>query len=102
MATYTKLKSGDWGIKLAGKATPGQRINVTKKSGETKAETVGSVVWTDGQTSICTIQRQAHNGGRGGSDGSEYRGGRRERGIRGCGDCARLGRMCAQCRYDDE
>jgi hypothetical protein len=25
-----------------------------------------------------------------------------ERVVFGCGDCSRLGRMCAQCRYDDE
>lgn len=60
-ATYTKLRDGSWGIRVAGTATPGQSVTVTKKSGETKTEVVGKVMCSGedkfgkGTTSLCTV-----------------------------------------------
>lgn len=58
MASYTKLKNGDWGIRVEGQAVPGQQVTVTKRSGDRKVETIGSVVWSKGGVTICTIGRQ--------------------------------------------
>lgn len=47
MTTYTKLQSGAWGVR--GEGSPpavGARVTVTKKSGETKTETIECVVWS--------------------------------------------------------
>jgi hypothetical protein len=58
-ATYTKLQSGEWGIRVTGSVTPGAKVVVTKKSGETKEETVGKVVWAGNGISLCTITASA-------------------------------------------
>jgi hypothetical protein len=47
--SYTKLKSGEWGIRAESALTQGATVTVTKKSGETKSEIVGTKVWTDGK-----------------------------------------------------
>ena len=44
-ATFTKLRSGRWGLKVAGKQHPGTAVLVTKKSGRTTYMTTGRVVW---------------------------------------------------------
>lgn len=58
-ATYTKLKSGDWGLRVAGKPAPGDTVSVNKKSGGSDERIVARVLWTgdqDGKTvSLCTI-----------------------------------------------
>lgn len=58
-ASYTKLKSGEWGIRVEG-GTPksGERITVVKKSGETKTETIAKVVWSGNGVVLCAIQTQ--------------------------------------------
>lgn len=50
-ATFTKLRDGDWGLRIVGPhaVEPGQTITVMKKSGETSSERVGEVVWSDGK-----------------------------------------------------
>jgi hypothetical protein len=58
MATYTKLRSGDWGIRGRG-LVEGRDVTVTKKSGETKTERVTKIIWTgsDG-TQLATIEQR--------------------------------------------
>ncbi len=51
MTTYTKLRSGGWGLRGA-HLLPGMTTSVVKKSGETKVETVGRVLWT-GKDGVC-------------------------------------------------
>lgn len=64
-ATYTKLRDGSWGIRVAGSARAGATITVHKKSGETRSETVARVLWTgkdsrSGETvSLCAIGRES-------------------------------------------
>lgn len=50
-ATFTKLRDGDWGLRIVGPhaVEPGQTVTVTKKSGETSTERVGEVIWSDGK-----------------------------------------------------
>ena len=55
-ATWTKLKSGAWGVRVPGPAIEGACITVRKKSGETANVTVREVVWSNGDISLCTVQ----------------------------------------------
>lgn len=94
--TYTKLNSGDWGIRVAGKATSGQRVIVTKKSGESKTETVSKVLWADGKISLCSIERGqgGDSTGRRISTGESYRAGVTAPGGKTCPYCG--SRECAR------
>lgn len=53
--SYTKLRTGEWGIRGAG-LTAGAKVTVVKKSGEIREEIVAKVVWTgsDG-TCLATV-----------------------------------------------
>jgi hypothetical protein len=59
MATYTKLKNGEWGIRVEGTVRKGDLVTVTKKSGQTKTETVAKVLWTGNGVCLCAIRRKA-------------------------------------------
>ena len=54
--TYAKLRSGEWGIRVVGRAKAGEVVAVAKKSGEHRQEAVQAVLWTDGQSSLCSIR----------------------------------------------
>lgn len=56
-ATYSKLRDGSWGIRVIGSAIPGDRIYVTKKSGEGRYETVAAVLWCGDGVNVCAIER---------------------------------------------
>ena len=56
-ATYTKLKSGAWGIRVEGTVRDGAVVPVRKKSGEVKNETVVKVLWTGNGISLCAISQ---------------------------------------------
>ena len=70
VTTYTQLRDGSWGLRVQGFAAPGEELRVSKKSGETKTEIVGRVIWTGNGVSLCTIAsssgsaRRANGGGR--------------------------------------
>lgn len=51
---YTKLKDGSWGLRGPG-LTEGTSVRVTKRSGQTKTETVGHVVWKGNGVSVARI-----------------------------------------------
>lgn len=61
MATYAKLKNGNWGVRARGQLVPGSQVQVATKAGAIKSETIMRVVWTGpdritGETiSLCTI-----------------------------------------------
>lgn len=61
-ATYTKLNNGDWGIRVQGNAKKGDRVTVIKKSGESKTETVGNIVWSGNGVTLCSIARESSRG----------------------------------------
>ena len=102
-ATYTKLRSGEWGIRLIGRATEGQMVSVAKKSGETKSETIARVVWTgrdsrSGESvSLCAIgsTRSPQRGGSGHSRRGTWTG-------CSCGSVEEYERAsdCWTCRHD--
>ena len=61
MTTYTKLKDGNWGIRHEDtNLSSGDSVVVTKKSGETKSETVDRVIWTGDGITLATIRGQSN------------------------------------------
>jgi hypothetical protein len=56
-ATYSRLNSGKWGIRVRGTALPGQQVMVTTLSGKSQLETLDEVVWKRNGVSLCTIRR---------------------------------------------
>ena len=61
---YSKLKSGEWGIRGGGSPPEaGARVTVTKRDGSEKEETLGQVVWTGsdqrsgGMAWLATVER---------------------------------------------
>lgn len=77
--TYTKLRDGNWGVRgPADQVLEGMRVVVTKKSGATKNETVGRIVWSgaDRRTglniSIAEVAKSAPRARRNNSYFSEY------------------------------
>lgn len=61
-ATFTKLKNGDWGVKIEGPVIPGGEVTVTKKDGNTTEVTVGEVVWSGNGYNICKIKKDSPSG----------------------------------------
>lgn len=55
MNTYYKLKDGNWGIKSTEKVSVGDSVIVTKKSGDTKEETIKSIVFSKDGITLCSI-----------------------------------------------
>lgn len=66
MATFTKLRSGNWGLRGdAAELVTGETVTVTKRNGDESQETVGAIVWTDGEVAVAEIARKgASRGGR--------------------------------------
>lgn len=58
-ATYSKLRDGSWGLRITGRVTPGEQVTVTKRSGETRTETVRHIIWQapDGTVTLAAIQK---------------------------------------------
>lgn len=60
-ATYTKLKSGEWGVRVDGcpDLAAGDVIEVTKRDGSTEVEQIERVLFRSGSAAICAISRKA-------------------------------------------
>jgi hypothetical protein len=67
-ASYTKLKSGAWGVRVEGMVSDGQSITVRKKDGSEKSETIEKVLWAGQGVSLCAI-KQVSNAGHSGHSG---------------------------------
>lgn len=90
--TYTKLKSGEWGLRVpGGAARAGMSVAVHTKAGAAKTETIDRVLWSGNGVSLCTIRKRQR---------SSY-GGDGFRPVAGCGNCRAIGRMCKQCEFDE-
>lgn len=63
-ATFTKLRNGDWGLRVVGRAAPGDRVLARRGDGKRQKLVVGEIVWQGpdrdtGQTiTVATIQRR--------------------------------------------
>lgn len=55
-ASYTKLRSGDWGVRIRGKAEKGQTIEVVTKAGARKSEALDRKLWSGDGVSIWTLR----------------------------------------------
>jgi hypothetical protein len=78
--TFSKLRSGDWGVRGPGEPpAPGSKLAVVKRDGSTSAVTVDRVVWsghdarTDGPVWLAAIVATPRRAARG---GGRYGGGR--------------------------
>ena len=66
-ATYTKLRSGEWGVRVTGeRVTRGSMVTVTKKDGELREEHIERVLWSGEGVMLCAIvhrtkKQAAHN-----------------------------------------
>ncbi len=88
-ATYSKLRDGSWGVRVEGTVSEGASVTVTKKSGESKSETIRRVLWSGGGISLCAI---------GGSNGHSHTSSRSHSHSyedRVCRDCGHDGDGCA-------
>lgn len=62
MNTFTKLKSGAWGVRISGetglKVGPTSRkFQVQTKAGTVREVTLERVLWTDGKVALCSIDQ---------------------------------------------
>lgn len=57
-ATYTKLKSGAWGVRVEG-GTPhvGQSITVTKRDGSARLEVIEKIVFSGNGITLCAVEQ---------------------------------------------
>lgn len=59
-ATFTKLNSGEWGLRVTGiSVSSGSTVTVTKKDGSSENKTIGKVLWSGNGVSLCTIAGQS-------------------------------------------
>ena len=60
MITFTRLRSGAWGLRgSAAVLVPGATVTVTKRNGEEQTATVGEVVWAGEGVAIAKIAQAA-------------------------------------------
>jgi hypothetical protein len=85
--TYTKLKSGDWGIRADEPITPGSSVVVVKKDGGTKTETVDRIIWSGDGVTLASIKQRTP------TTGASRSSSRRSRSYNVCADCGRGGRL---------
>lgn len=64
MASWTKLRNGDWGVKVEGTAQAGQTVSVRKKSGEQQSVTVDKVIWSGNGITLCSVKQRERSEGR--------------------------------------
>jgi hypothetical protein len=58
--TYTKLRSGEWGVRVEGaKPSIGATVHVTKRDGTAKTETIGAIVWSGEGVTLCAVASTA-------------------------------------------
>ncbi len=56
--TYAQLRDKTWGVRSTEVLEPGQRVTVTKKSGERKTETINRIVWTGNGIWLASVVAQ--------------------------------------------
>lgn len=69
--SYSKLKSGNWGVRSTQEIAAGDTVTVTMKSGETREETVERVVWSGDGVWIAALVGKDKNKPAAQSDGSD-------------------------------
>jgi hypothetical protein len=98
-ASYTKLRSGEWGVRIqGGTIAKGTTVQVRKKSGEVRTETVACVVWSGKGVTLAAIEqhRRRSSGERKGRWTGCSCGSREDE----FGDLIPSERNCRQCEFD--
>lgn len=54
-ASYTKLRSGDWGVRVTGDVKPGDRLMVTNRSMKARSEQIDKVIWRGDDVTLCSL-----------------------------------------------
>lgn len=104
-ASYTKLRSGEWGVRVQGNAKAGETITVAKKSGETKSERIAKIVWSGNGVTLCAIERSEAPRSSSGSSSHRVRSGGSCRECRGpivnAPHHRAMGGLCGVCAFDE-
>jgi hypothetical protein len=59
-ASYTKLRSGSWGVRVVGTAPEqGSSISVRTKAGVVKTERISAIVWSGDGVALCAIEERS-------------------------------------------
>ena len=61
IARYTRLATGEWGLRSPVPVEEGQEVLVEKRSGSQKVEHVGTVVWFGGGSWLATLAPKAES-----------------------------------------
>jgi hypothetical protein len=91
IATWTKLKNGDWGLRISGGAPvrPGMTVVAVSRDGRKSDVAVSRVVWSGNGVTIAAVRGQ----GEGRSQGHEQH--RRSGGWGRCEACGHSAHECA-------
>jgi hypothetical protein len=106
-ATFAKLRSGDWGVRVRSDHAPqpGEVVTVTKADRSTKQVTIEQVVWSGEGAHLCAIvAERAPSRPRSATVRAPRSGGRCRicRGpIQDCSYQRAMGGMCGACAYDE-
>ena len=57
--SYSKLKSGDWGVRITGTGKTGDMVNVQRKDGKLSPTKLGKLVWEGGGAQLYAIDKSA-------------------------------------------
>lgn len=57
--TFSKLKSGDWGVRIVGHAQANSVVDVTTKAGKIKQVTLKHLIWGDGTVELWEVNQFA-------------------------------------------
>lgn len=65
IASYTRLNNGNWGVRVKGEVSPGDRLSVYTRGGRAKPEVVDKIIWRGTDISLCSlIQKKKSRGTR--------------------------------------
>ncbi len=58
--SYSKLKNGDWGIRVLGEANSGDVLSVVTKAGKVTSAVAGRLIWSGEGVQLWTILKEDH------------------------------------------
>lgn len=75
IATYAKLRSGEWGVRVVSDRKPssGDVVIVRERSGVNRTEMIERVIWTGQGVALCTLRRPQNGASRSSARGRRAR-----------------------------
>ena len=92
--TYTKLRSGAWGVRCTDRVGVGDTVTVTKRDGSVKTETIHTIVWKGDGVTLAALAPK-------GAAAAAPARGRRTGCSCGSREDEPRDSDCAGCQYDD-